>query len=129
MSQIPNLEGYTIVRNAIENDYPVELCIQSMLKCCERVLVCDSDSTDGTREMLDRMADGEPRLTIINYEWPYPKGDAKFFVKWLNFARERLTLPHQLELDADEILDDSPECHQRIREAVEKRSIVAVRQA
>jgi len=120
MNLIQNLEGYTIVRNAIENDYPVELCIQSMLKCCERVLVCDSDSTDGTREMLDRMADGEPRLTIINYEWPYPKGDAKFFVKWLNFARERLTLPHQLELDADEILDDSPECHQRIREAVEK---------
>lgn len=123
---IPNLQGYTAVRNAIVNDYAIRECVDSMLAFCENVLVCDSDSTDGTREMLDRWADKEPRLTVINYPWPNPKGDAKWFTKWLNFARERLTLPMQLELDADEVLDDRPVCHARIREAVERQQSLTV---
>ena len=123
---IQGLQGYTVVRNALVNDYAVRECVDSMLACCEKVLVCDSDSTDGTREMLDRWADNEPRLTIINYPWPNPKGDSKWFTKWLNFARERLTLPMQLELDADEVLEDRPSCHARIRQAVERQESLTV---
>lgn len=122
---IQGLQGYTVVRNAFLNDYSLRECVDSMLSCCEKVLVCDSDSTDGTREFLDRWADNEPRLEIINYPWPNPKGDAKFFTTWLNFARERLTLSFQLQLDADEVLDDSPECHQRIEEAVKNGTSLA----
>jgi hypothetical protein len=118
---IPGLQGYTVVRNAITNDYALKECVDSMLACCEKVLICDSDSTDGTRELIQLWCEKEPRLSWVNYPWPDPKGDAKFFVKWLNFAREHLTLPMQLELDADEVMDDSPACHARIREAVEKR--------
>lgn len=116
---MPRLSGYTVCRNAIRLDYPVDLAIRSMLPVCDEVVVCDSDSTDGTIEMLERMRDKEPKIRIINYHWPNPKGDAKWFVNWLNFTREHLSYDMQLELDADEVLDDSPECHKAIREAVE----------
>lgn len=115
----PGLSGYTVVRNALKLDYPVELTIRSLLTVCDEVVCCDSDSTDGTREMLDRWADMDIRLRIVNYPWPDPKGDTFWYVKWMNFAREQLRFSTQLELDADEVLDDRPECLHAVCEAVQ----------
>jgi glycosyltransferase involved in cell wall biosynthesis len=99
------ISGYTYVRNAISLDYCVLLCIQSLLPACDEVIVCDSDSTDGTREMLDAWAEAEPKLRIINRPWPNPVGDIKWMVKWMNYVRDYCYFPNQLYLDADEVLD------------------------
>lgn len=118
---IKGLSGMTVVRDSISGDFCLSECIESLLAICEEVVVGESDSTDGTREFLDRWADKEPRLRIESYPWPHPKGDSKFFTTWLNWTRERLRLPHFVQLDADEILDDRPACHDRIRRAVERQ--------
>lgn len=115
---IPGLGGYVCIRNNHELDYCVELSIASMLPLCEQVVVCDSDSTDGTKETLQRMAEKEPRIKLINMPWRNPRGVSHhYWVEWLNFARQHLDTKYQVTVDADEVIDDSPECWQALREA------------
>lgn len=100
------IQGYTLTRDVFVNDYCAELSIKSMLGCCDKVLVCDSDSTDGTRQWLDEWASREPRLRIINWPWPNPVGEKFFLVRWINFAREHLEYDMQLHIEADECLHE-----------------------
>lgn len=100
------LSGYSIVRNAIKLDYCIKLAIESLLPVCDEVVICDSDSTDGTREMLDEMASKEPRLRIVNRPWPNPINKPRWFVEWINDARQELRYDTQIMLDADEVLSE-----------------------
>lgn len=112
------LGGYICVRNGDEGDYCWREAAESLLPVVDELILCDSDSTDGTREAMDRWADAEPKIRVINYPWPEPKGDGKWWVKFLNFAREHLKTDFQITVDADEILSDHPDCHAAIREAM-----------
>lgn len=115
---MPTLGGYICVRNGDELDYCWREAVASLLPVCDEVLICDSDSTDGTREAADRMADQNPKIRVINMPWENPKGDGQWWVKWLNFARKHLTTHYQISLDADEHLSNHPDCHNAIREAL-----------
>lgn len=99
------ISGYTCVRNAFKLDYCVELAIKSLLPICDEVVVSDSESEDGTYEMLASWAEREPKLRITNYPWPNPHRDITWWTTWLNITREQLLYPMQLQLDADEVLD------------------------
>jgi len=124
---ISGLGGFTVVRNGVSLDYCFELAIQSLLNVCEQVVVMDSDSTDGTTEILERWAEKEPRLKLVNRPWTNPKGVSHhWFVGWLNEARQHLTTPMHVYVDADEILDDRPEAIAALREAVEGRKCLRV---
>ena len=107
MAKTVKLSGYTVIRNARDLDYCVVECIQSMLPVCDEVLVCDSESTDGTFEMLTTWAKVERKLRVISRAWPNPKGDPQFFINWLNDTRQQVKHQMCLELDADEILHES----------------------
>jgi glycosyltransferase involved in cell wall biosynthesis len=121
------LGGFVCVRNGSDLDYCWELAAESLLKVCDQVILCDSDSTDGTREAMDRMADREPRIKVINWAWPNPERQSHhWFIDWLNFARQHLTTDFCLYLDADEVLSDAPECHAAIREAMRQHKCLAV---
>ena len=115
-----NIGGYVIVRNGIRLDYCFKEAIESMLKVCDQVVACDSDSDDGTREVLDIMALEDDRIQVVNWPWPKPHAaGGEWFVRWLNFARSHVRMPYQLALDADEILCDSVDCHTAIAEAIQ----------
>ncbi len=123
MTPIKDLGGYVPIRNNFRLGYCAVEAVESLLKICSEVVVCDSDSTDGTLEEFQRMADKDSRIKIVNFPWTNPKGvGADFLVEWLNFARQHLTTKLQITLDADEILDDSPECHEAIRQACESEN-------
>lgn len=98
--------AYLCCRNGITGDYCLELAKDSLLPVVDELILCDSDSTDGAREMMERWADKEKRIRVINYPWPDPKGDSLWWVKWLNFARQHLTTEMQLTIDADEVLSE-----------------------
>lgn len=100
------LSGYTVTRNCIELDYCYELTIQSLLDFCDEVIVCDSDSTDGTLQVLTEWAKREPKLRIVNWPWPNPFGDWLLMVKWQNVARQCLSGQMQFYLEADEIVHE-----------------------
>lgn len=124
---ISDLGGFVCVRNNFRLDYCADLAVQSLLEVCEEVVVCDSDSTDGTTEFFQRWAEIEPRIKLINMPWTNPKGVShNHWIEWLNYAREHLATPHSVYVDADEILDLRPESIAALREAVEGRKSLRV---
>ena len=46
------VSGFTIVRNAIKLDFPVEASIRSLLPVCDEVVVNVGRSEDGTLELV-----------------------------------------------------------------------------
>lgn len=53
----------TMMRNEADVAEPV---VRHMLDQCDRVIVADNGSDDGTREILDAIAADEPRLTVVD---------------------------------------------------------------
>lgn len=101
----PGTSGYVCVRNARIFDYGVVEAVKSLLPVCDEVVVCDGESEDDTREMVESI--GDSRIRLITYPWQNPVADDRFWVKWLNYARERLAFNYQITLDADEVLAET----------------------
>jgi glycosyltransferase involved in cell wall biosynthesis len=112
------LSGCVPVRNAIALDYCAKEAVESFLPICDEVVVCDSDSTDGTREIFDEWAKRESKIRVINYPWPNPVNDQRMLAKWLNFARQHFEYNMQLATDADEVL--CPKAYSGIRECCQQ---------
>lgn len=106
------ISGYTCVRNGLSLDYCFMQCIDSLLPVCDEVVVCDSDSTDGTAERLEQLAAAEPKIRVINRQWPSPERNIHWWTEWINDTRKHLQHPFQLMLDADEVLP--PETIERL---------------
>src|SRR5262245_33645207 len=102
-----SISCYTCVRNAIELDYPVHLTIDSMLPCCEEVVVGVAESTDGTLEWLQGLYKGNPKVRLVEQPWTEPKGQLDWWVRWIQETQKHLRFEQQLFLDADEVLDPS----------------------
>lgn len=132
-AKLHGLSGYIPVRNALSLDYCYREAAMSLLPICDEVILCDSDSTDGTRQEMDEWAKVNSKLRIINYPWPRlptpdeverddphrPKGDPRMLIAWLNFARAECAYDTQMTLDADEVL--SPKAYAEVRRAVADR--------
>ncbi len=113
------LSGYLSIRNGNSLDYAWQLAVQSMLPVCDEVVICDSDSTDGTREEADAWSARDSKVRVVNYPWPKPRGDVWMLMRWLNFTRQHLRYDMQITLDADEVIH--PHSYPEIRRAVAER--------
>ena len=105
MSWKPSVSGYTTTRNCIEQKYPYEDCISSLLGFCDEVVVVDAGSTDGTLERLKSWAATEPRLLIHeeNLDWDSPRF-AVFDGQLKAKARSLCTKDFCWQQDADEVV-------------------------
>jgi glycosyltransferase involved in cell wall biosynthesis len=114
------IHAFTVARNVLSLDFCLELCVKSMLPVCETVTVCDSDSDDGTSELLAEWAAIEPKLRIINRPWTDPTRQISWLLDWMQWAQGHLPKEgFHLYLDADEILD--PMGYDTLRDAEEGR--------
>lgn len=104
--KMPTLGGNVCVRNGFELDYCWRESIESLLPVCDVVSVCDGASTDGTQEYIRNWMKREPKIVLCVYDWPNPKGDPDFWVKWLNYNREHVKADWHIQLDADEVLSE-----------------------
>lgn len=122
-----SLGAFICVRNGISLDYSFELAAESLLKVVDELVLCDSDSTDGTKQALQRIADRDPRVKVVNWPWPNPVRESHhWFIKWLRFAQSHVKSDYLFYLDADEVLDDSPECHAALRKAAQEQKCISV---
>lgn len=64
------LTVFSIIRNGITNGYPFIEAYGSWLTYCDRVLVVDGCSDDGTREALDLLASLHPQVEVVSRPWP-----------------------------------------------------------
>lgn len=61
------LSGFTIVRNAIKLDFPLEASIRSILPLCDEVIVNVGRSDDDTLALVRSI--GDPKIRILETEW------------------------------------------------------------
>jgi len=61
------IAGFTFIRNAVNNDYPIVEAIQSILPICDEFVVAVGSSDDGTLELIKNI--DSPKLRVIETIW------------------------------------------------------------
>lgn len=61
------VSGFTFIRNAVVNDYPVVQAITSILPLCDEFIVVVGRSEDGTRGLIENI--NSPKIKIIDSVW------------------------------------------------------------
>ncbi len=61
------VSGFTIIRNALQYDFPVVESIQSILPLCDEVIVSVGNSEDTTLELIKGI--GSPKIKIVESVW------------------------------------------------------------
>ncbi len=59
--------GFTFIRNAVKNDYPIVEAITSILPLCNEFVVALGKSEDATDQLINSI--NSPKIRIINTEW------------------------------------------------------------
>src|ERR1700744_1756952 len=61
------VSGFTFIRNAVNNDYPVVEAITSILPICDEFVVAVGKSDDNSRKLVEAI--GPPKIRIIDTVW------------------------------------------------------------
>jgi hypothetical protein len=61
------VSGFTFIRNAIANDYPIVQAILSIINLCDEFIVVVGNSEDGTRKLIEDI--DSPKIKIIDSIW------------------------------------------------------------
>jgi hypothetical protein len=64
------LTVFSVVRNGVRNGYPFVEAYGSWLDRCDRLVVVDGESTDGTDRVLEALAAVDPRVVLASRPWP-----------------------------------------------------------
>lgn len=103
------ISGYITTRNCVDLNYPFEASIRSLLAFCDEVVVGDSsDSNDGTKEILEALVGEDSRVKVFHkdVDWSAPNYGV-FDGQMKAFARSKCTGDILVQIDADEVFDDS----------------------
>lgn len=123
-----DIGGNVCIRDGENADYPWREAVQSLLPICDSVTVCDGGSTDGTLEAIYEWMKREPKIRLVHYPWPDPKGMLHFWVTWLNWCREQIPHFWHIQLDADEVLyEQSYDCIAEFTKTKRKQSAMMLR--
>jgi glycosyltransferase involved in cell wall biosynthesis len=99
----PLISGFTIVRNALKLDFPVEASIRSILPICDEVVVNVGRSEDETLELVRSI--GDPRIRIVETEWDMSRRNTVLGHETLR-AMRACRHPWGVYIQADEVLHE-----------------------
>jgi hypothetical protein len=98
------LSGFTLVRNAVQLNFPIVPAIASVLEVCDEVVVNVGKSDDKTREVVAGI--GDPRVRIIDSAWDLSKGD-DMLAQETQRAMDACRGSWGIYIQADEVLHES----------------------
>ncbi len=100
--------GFTVVKNAIHNDYPVVESIKSALPLCDHFLVALGNSDDNTEQVISEI--NSPKVEVVHTQWPENFFDDPWFLsKLTNEAFDLIPDEYDwcLYLQSDEVLHEN----------------------
>jgi hypothetical protein len=100
---VVRVSGFTIVRNAIKLDFPVEASIRSILPICDEVVVNVGRSEDETLELVRSIRD--PKIRILETEWDMTRRNTVLGFETQRAMRACLH-PWGVYIQADEVLHE-----------------------
>ncbi|MBN1198920.1 MAG: glycosyltransferase family 2 protein [Bacteroidales bacterium] len=113
------VSGFSIVRNAINYDYPVVESISSILPFCDEVVVAVGDSDDGTRQLI---ASIDPvKIRIIDTRWDESlREEGRVLAEETNKALAAVSVDADwaFYIQADEVVHEA--YHEQIRSGMER---------
>jgi hypothetical protein len=101
---VVKISGFTIVRNAIKLDFPIEASIRSILPICDEVVVNVGRSEDETLELVRSIAN--PKIRVILQDWDMSLQDTVLAVETLRAMRS-CQHPWGIYVQADEVLHEN----------------------
>lgn len=110
------LGGTLFCYNAVKHDYCVVEAIQNLKDFCDKVIVVDAGSDDGTIELISSLQDEKCHIHVIR-EWDQHHGKEKLNY-FTNRAIELLDTDYNFNLQADEIVHE--DSFRWIRKAMEE---------
>jgi hypothetical protein len=100
---VGRVSGFTIVRNAIKLDFPVEASIRSILPICDEVVVNVGRSEDETLDLVRSIAD--PKIRILETEWDMSRRNTVLGLE-THRAMQACRHPWGVYIQADEVLHE-----------------------
>ena len=97
------ISGVSLVKDAVRLDFPLLESLRSILPLCDELIVNVGPSADGTRALVERLAD--PRLRIIEGEWSPGQAGAVLAVETQR-ALAAATGDWAIYIQADEVLHE-----------------------
>ena len=97
------VSGFTIVRNAIKLDFPVEASIRSILPICDEVVVNVGKSEDETLDLVRSI--GDAKIRIIETDWDMSRRNTVLGLE-THRAMRACTHPWGVYIQADEVLHE-----------------------
>lgn len=108
----PEVTAYTTTWNCLEGQYPVERSLKSF-EWCDKIIVVDGGSTDGTRELLAKM-EQELRGKLVVYDVPIDLENPGKDGQQKAMAYAMIDTPLAIQFDIDEICEGSPKNWRRL---------------
>lgn len=112
------LGGLLFIRNGLEFDYCFQEAIHSLQALCDKVVVLDAGSTDGTAEIVQKYEDQNTMVVCLGEdEWHKQQGREKL-AYFQNLALSFLDTDYYFLLQGDEILHE--DSFPSVRKAIDK---------
>jgi glycosyltransferase involved in cell wall biosynthesis len=118
------VSGFTFVRNAIDQYYPMVESIRSILPICDEFVIAAGDSSDGTTDLIRSI--GDPKIKIIETVWdPAYYKQGAIYSQQTNIALDACTGDWAFYLQADEVVheDDLPRTVECMRRHLDARHV------
>lgn len=113
------ISGFTIIKDAIKNDYPIEEAIRSILPVVDEMIVSVGKSEDGTEDLIRSIS--SDKIKIVHSEWdPALREGGKILAVETDKAFQQISPDSDwaFYIQADEIVHEI--YHSEIRKAAEK---------
>jgi hypothetical protein len=100
---VVKISGFTIVRNAIRLDFPIEASIRSILPICDEVVVNVGRSEDETLDLVRSI--GDSKIRVIETDWDMSRQNSVLGLETLR-AMQACRYPWGVYIQADEVLHE-----------------------
>ncbi|RTL57448.1 MAG: glycosyltransferase family 2 protein [Sphingobacteriales bacterium] len=113
------ISGFTIIKNAVINDYPIVEAIQSILPVVDEMIVSIGDSEDSTEQLIQSI--NSPKIKIVHSVWdPSIRKGGKILAVETDKAMQHISpdADWAFYIQGDEVLPE--QYQQAVRAAAEK---------